>query len=79
MGPGTLERVNRKEQQPMEWGIKFLDEMQKMKEEMDRVWNDLFEESPKKREESWQWVEKLPKFEGPGRRSQKSRTYKNIK
>ena len=63
----------------MEWGITFLDELQKMKEEMDRKWNDLFEGSPgKKGEEASQWVEKLPKFEGTGRRSIKSRSNKPI-
>jgi hypothetical protein len=64
----------------MEWGITFLDELEKMKEEMDRKWNDLFKGSPgKKEEEASQWVEKLPKFEGPGRRSSKSRSSKTIK
>ncbi|MGD0916815.1 MAG: hypothetical protein ABSB22_10175 [Thermodesulfobacteriota bacterium] len=51
-----------------------------MKEEMDRKWNDLFERSPgKKEEEASQWVEKLPKFEGAGRRSSRSRSSKTIK
>jgi hypothetical protein len=64
----------------MEWGITFLDELQKMKEEMDRKWNDLFERSPgKKEEEASQWVEKLPKFEGAGRRSSRLRSSKTIK
>lgn len=64
----------------MRWGTTFLDELQKMKEEMDRVWKDLIEESPgKKEQESRQWVEKLPKFEGAGRRSLRSRSNKTIK
>ena len=63
----------------MEWGIAFLDDLKKMKEEMDRVWNDLFEKSSDKEEVTWQQVEKLPKFEGPGRRSLKSRSNKTIK
>jgi hypothetical protein len=64
----------------MEWGITFLDELQKMKVVMDREWNNLFEKNPgKNEEETWQWVEELPKFEGAGRRSSKSRSNKTIK
>jgi len=58
----------------------FLGELQKMKEEMDRMWKDLFEERPRKKEEdAWQWVEKLPKFEGAGRRSLRVRSNKTVK
>ena len=36
-----------------------------MKEEMDRLWNSLLEQSlGMKEEELWQWYERLPKFEG---------------
>jgi hypothetical protein len=65
----------------MEWGIPSLGELEKMKQEMDRVWNDLFEEDPKRNgDDAWQWVEKLPKFEGAGKRkSFKSRSNKTIK
>jgi hypothetical protein len=42
-----------------------LKELQKMKEEMDRLWNSLLEQSlGMKEEELWQWYERLPKFEG---------------
>ncbi len=58
----------------------FLDEFMKMKEEMDRVWNNLFKKpSEKKFEEVWQWVEKLPKFEGAGRSGSRSRSIKTIR
>ena len=41
-----------------------LKELQKMKEEMDRLWNSLLEQSPGMKEEKlWQWCERLPKFE----------------
>jgi hypothetical protein len=64
----------------MEWGITSLADLQRMKEKMDRVWERLFEESPVAKErEIWQWVEKLPKFEGTGRRSLESRSTKSIK
>jgi hypothetical protein len=63
----------------MEWGITFLDDLKKMKEEMDRVWNDLFEKSSDEEEVAWQRVEKLPKSEGAGRRSSESRSNKTIK
>ena len=52
----------------MKWEIDFLDELQKMKEEMDRVWNDLVDSAPGKREEeTWQWFDRFTKFEGTGR------------
>jgi hypothetical protein len=57
----------------MEWGINFLGELEKMKREMDRTWNDLVENTPEKREEETsERFERLPKFEGKGRRSLKS-------
>ena len=63
----------------MEWGITSLADLQRMKEKMDRVWESLFEESPiAKEREIWQWVENLPKFEGTGRRSLRSRSNKTI-
>jgi hypothetical protein len=65
---------------PMEWGITSLADLQRMKDKMDRVWKSLLDETPIAGErETWQWVEKLPKFEGTGRRSFKSRSNKNIK
>jgi len=64
----------------MEWGITFLAELQKMKEKMVHVWGSPFEEiAITKEQEIWQWVERLPKFEGTGRRSLKSRSNKNIR
>ncbi len=64
----------------MDWGVRLLADLQKMKEKMDRVWESLYEESPIPAErEMWQWVEKLAKFEGTGRRSLKSRSNKTIK
>ena len=64
----------------MKWGITFLGDLKRMKEEMDRVWNELSENaSEKKEEEAWQLFERFPKFEGPGRRSPKSRLSKTIK
>jgi hypothetical protein len=63
----------------MQQGIPLFDRLQKMKEEMDRVWNSLVEGNPMERElERWQGVEKLPKFEGVGKNS-KSRSVKSIK
>ncbi len=64
----------------MELGTMSLADLQRMKEEMDRVWQSLFEERAiAKEREVWQWVEKLPKFEGTGRRSLKSRSNKTVK
>ena len=61
----------------MDWGVRLLADLQRMKERMDRVWESLSEEGPITEErEMWQWVEKLPKFEGTGRRSSKSKSYK---
>ena len=51
----------------MERNMTFSEELkklQKMKEEMDRLWDNLFVETPNRREEEiWQWCERLPKFE----------------
>jgi len=64
----------------MEWGVTSLADLQRMREKMDRVWDSLFEDSPIAGErEIWQWVEKLPKFEGTRKRSLKSRSNKTIK
>jgi hypothetical protein len=64
----------------MEWGVTSLAELQRMKEEMDRAWDSLSKRSPFAQErEMWRWIEKLPKFEGTGRRSLKSRSNKTIK
>ena len=64
----------------MELGTMLLADLQRMKEEMDRVLESLSEESAiAKEREVWQWVEKLSKFEGTGRRSLKSRSNKTIK
>jgi len=57
-----------------------LKKLQEMKEEMDRLWNNLFVETPSRREEEiWQWCERLPKFEGVGRRSSNPRLNKTAK
>jgi len=57
-----------------------LSKLQKMKEEMDRLWNSLLEQSlGMKEEELWQWCERLPKFEGVGRTSPKSKVNKTVK
>ncbi len=61
--------------------VAFLRAMQKMGEEMDRVWKDFFEKNPDKNEEEVRrWVEerfrKLTKFEGSAQRS--SRNHRQI-
>jgi hypothetical protein len=63
----------------IDWGISSFNEFQKMKERMEQTWNDLFEKRPADREEVWQWVERLPKFEGPGRRVRKLDSFKTLK
>jgi len=64
----------------VEWGVTSLADLPRMREKMDRTRDNLFEESPIARErEIWQWVEKLPKFEGTGKRSLKSRSSKTMK
>jgi len=61
----------------MKLGMTLLVELQEMKERMDLVWNDLFDK--KAEEEAMQWVERLPKSEGTGRRSLKPRSNKTIR
>jgi hypothetical protein len=48
----------------MDWRFTFLDELQRMKEKMDRTWGELFEGNPSREQEVSQWIERLPKFEG---------------
>ena len=63
----------------MDWGVTVLADLQRMKEKMDRVWDSLLEESTiAKEREMWQWVERLPKFEGTGRRNIGARSNKTI-
>ena len=62
----------------MKLGITPVEKLKEMKEKMDLVWNDLFERSPGKSEEDFQWVAKLPGSEGTGRRSFRSRSDKHI-
>jgi hypothetical protein len=62
----------------MDWGITFLDELQRMKQKMDRTWSELFEQNPGYQREVSQWIEKLPKFQGT-RRTSKLRSNKTIK
>jgi hypothetical protein len=62
----------------MDWRFTFLDELQRMKEKMDRTWGELFEGNPSREQEVSQWIERLPKFEGT-RRTSKSRSNKAIK
>jgi len=64
----------------MEWEVTVLADLQRMKEKMDREWDSLLEESTiAKEREMWQWVERLPKFEGTGRKNIRSRSNKTIK
>ena len=64
----------------MEWGVTSLADLQRMREEMDRARDSLIKESAIAQErEIWQWIEKLPKFEGTGRRRFNSRSDKMIK
>ncbi len=57
-----------------------LKKLQKMKEEMDRLWNNLLVETPNRREEEiWQWCERLPKFEGVGRKGLNPKLNKTVK
>ena len=60
----------------MKLGITFL-EMKEMKEKMDLVWNSLFEESLPKNRDDFESFERLPKFEGTGRRSFRSSSAKH--
>jgi len=67
----------------MERNMTFSEELkklQKMKEEMDRLWDNLFVETPNRREEEiWQWCERLPKFEGVGRECSNPTLNKTVK
>ncbi len=64
----------------MKWGITFGGELQKMEKEMNLVWNTLFKEGPEGIEnEGFQRVEKLPKSEGIGKASSRSRSSKHIR
>lgn len=49
----------------MNWGIEFSGELQKMKEEMDRIWSTLFE---KKESEGNNSVENSAKLEQTGKK-----------
>ena len=62
----------------MDWGITFLDELQRMKKTMDQTWSELFEGNPGYEQEVSQWIEKLPQPEGT-RRTSKWRSNKAIK
>ena len=56
-----------------------LKKFQKMKEEMEILWDELFFETPNHGEEEiWIKCERLPKFEGVGRTSSHPK-YKNVK
>jgi hypothetical protein len=58
----------------MEWGVPSIADLQRMKEKMDRELDKTLEEDPIAKEgETGQWVEKLPKFEGTGRRNLRTR------
>jgi hypothetical protein len=63
----------------MKLGMTLLGELQEMKEKMDLVWNDLFEDEVKKEEEAMSCVERLPKSEGTGRRTLRPRSNKTIR
>ena len=62
----------------MDWGITFLDELQRMKKKMDQTWSELFEGNPGYEQEVSQWIERLPEFEG-ARRISKLRINKTVK
>jgi hypothetical protein len=54
--------------------VASLDQLKKMKEKMDRLWDNLVEENPSgKDQEAWMGIDDLPKFEGVGKTSSKSR------
>jgi hypothetical protein len=57
----------------------LLEELQRMKERMDEVWDNLLEKNVPKREELSDWAEELPKFEGTRRRNLKSRSNRTIR
>jgi hypothetical protein len=53
----------------MKLEIALFGELQRMKEKMDHIWNDLSEKSLEKKEGNSRWIEKLPRVERTGRRS----------
>jgi hypothetical protein len=58
----------------MEWEVPSIADLQRMKEKMDRELDRTLKEDPVSKErEIGQWVEKLPKFEGTGRRNLRTR------
>jgi hypothetical protein len=60
--------------------IRLLGEWQTIRDKMDGVEDRPYEGRPIAKEQGiWQRVEKLPKFEGTGRRSLGSRSNRNIK
>ncbi len=64
----------------MERKVTSLADLQKMREEMERAWESLMKRSTTVEErEVWKWVEKLPKFEGTGKRNLNPRSNKTIK
>jgi len=63
----------------MEREVRLLADLLRMGEKVDRVWDGLSKHNLFAQErEMWRWVEKLPKFEGTGRRSLKSQSNKTI-
>jgi hypothetical protein len=72
-----------KERGIMERNMTFSEELkklQKMKEEMDRLWEKIIVETPIRRgEEIWQWYERPPKFEGVGRKISNPRLDRTLK
>jgi len=67
----------------MDWGVKFLGELNRIKERMDQTWSDLFEENVEEekrtRPSPAHPVERLPKFEGTGRRTPRPRSHKKVR
>jgi len=64
----------------MEREVRLLADLLRIGEKMDRLWDGLSKHNPFVQErDMWQWVEKLPKFEGTGRRCLRSRSNKTIK
>lgn len=61
----------------MKLQIDFLQELKEMKERMNLLWNDLSERSPQESRGDFHSFEKLPKFEGTGRRSLRSGSIKH--
>jgi hypothetical protein len=64
----------------MKLEVTLLGEFKEMEEARSIAWSDLFERSPgMKEEEDLQLIEKLPKSEGTGRRSLRSRSNRNFR